>query len=87
MSFNLTNVGELNSKGLYLSIKKTLSNRCLCSRPAENAKYGSFTSWLCNGGKEMSKKSVSTCKVVVFLIQTYCFFAVLVAVVAVVVKA
>ena len=31
MSFNLTNVGELNSKGLYLSIKKDLSNRCLCS--------------------------------------------------------
>ena len=24
MSFNLTNVGELNSKGLYLSIKKKL---------------------------------------------------------------
>ena len=87
MSFYLTNVGELNSEGLYLSVKKTLSNRCLCSCPAESVKYGSFTSWSCNGGKEMSKKSVSTCKDVGLLIQTYCFFAVLVAVVVVVVKA
>ena len=59
MSFNLTNVGELNSKGLYLSIKKNLTNRCLCSRPAENVKYGRFTSWSCNDGKEVSKKSVT----------------------------
>jgi len=58
MSFNLTNVGELNSEGLYLRIKKNLSNRCLCSYPAENVKYGSFTSWSCNDGKEMNKKCV-----------------------------
>ena len=39
-----------------------------------------LTSYSCSDGKEMYKKTWCTCKVVVFLIKTYCFFVILVAV-------
>ena len=35
MSFNLTNVGELNSKGLYLSIKKEFKQSLSLFMPEE----------------------------------------------------
>ena len=82
MSFNLTNVGELNCKGLYLSIKKNLSNRCLCSCLKNIREIWQFHVLVVQRRQRNEQK-----KDVVLLIQTYCFFAVLVAVVVVVVKA
>ena len=50
-----------------------------CSRPAQNVKIrGGFTMSTCKDGKEMYKNAWCTCKVVVLLIWTFCFFAVLV---------
>ena len=44
-------------------------------------KLGIFISQSCSDGREMYKKVCCTCKVVVLLFETYCFFDVLVAVV------
>ena len=46
----------------------------LCVHPQKNVKLGIFTSWSCNDGKEMYKKAWCTCRVVVLLISTNCFF-------------
>ena len=46
---------ELNSKGLYLSLKTNQKILVLCSR--------SFTSWSCKDGKEKYKKEWSSFKV------------------------
>ena len=44
-------------------------------------KLGIFISQSCSDGKERYKKVCCTCKVVVLLFETYCFFDVLVSVV------
>ena len=53
---------ELNSKGLYLSLKTNWKILVLYSR--------SFTSWSCKDGKEKCKKEWSSCKVG-FIIKSY----------------
>ena len=54
------------------------------SCPRKNVKLGSLTLYSCNDDREVYKKPWCTCKVVVLFVYTYCFFAVLVAVVVVV---
>ena len=56
----------------------------MSSRAPQNVKLAIFSSQSCNDGKEMYKKALCTCKVVVLLILPYRFFAVLVAVAVVV---
>ena len=58
--------------------KKTIAI-LLSSRPPQNVKLGGFTSYSCSDGNEMYKRGSSTCKIVVLLIQTCRYFAVLVA--------
>ena len=52
ISFNSSNVGEffleLNSKRLHQSSEKKKKVVVLCSRPIQNVKLGSFTSYSCN---------------------------------------
>ena len=36
---------ELSSKGLYQSSGKEKEKCCLCSRPRQNVKFGTFTLW------------------------------------------
>ena len=55
-----------------------------CSRSPQNVKLGIFTSLSCCDCKEMYKKALCSCKVVVLPIKTNCFFAVLVDVAIVV---
>ena len=71
---------ELNSKGLYQSSGKEKKVVVLCSRPRQNMNSGTFTLYSGNDGKEMYKKSVMQVQSCCFANQTYCFFAVLVAV-------
>ena len=75
---------ELNSKGLYQSSGKEKKVVVLCSRPRQNVNSGTFTLQSGNDGKEMYKKSVMHVQSCCFANQTYCFFAVLVAVAVVV---
>ena len=56
----------------------------LCLRPPQNVKLGIFTSQSCCDGKAMYKKAWCKCRVVVLLIETYFFFAILVDVAVVV---
>ena len=53
----------------------------------KNLQLGIFTSQSCKDGKEMYKKVLCTCKVVVLLNKPIAFFDVLVAVAVVVAKA
>ena len=64
----LANFLELNSKGLYLSKKKKKNVVVLSSRAPQNVKLAIFSSQSCNDGKEMYKKALCSCKVVVLLI-------------------
>ena len=59
----------------------------LCSRPRQNVNLGTFTLYMRNGGKERYKTSVMHVESCCFANQTYCFFAVLVAVTDVVAEA
>ena len=71
---------ELNSKQLYQSSGKEEKVVVLCSRPRQDVNSGTFTLSSGNDGKEMYKKSVMHVQSCRFANQTYCFFAVLVAV-------
>ena len=54
---------ELNSRALYVSLKKNLKSAVLCSSPPENVNLGNFTSWSCNNGTWMYRRAWGTCKV------------------------
>ena len=71
---------ELNSKQLYRSSGKEEKVVVLCSRLRQNVNSGTFTLLSGNDGKEMYNKSVMHVQSCCFANQTYCFFAVLVAV-------
>ena len=71
---------ELRSKGLCQSSGKETKVVVLCSCPRQNVNLGTFTLYSGNDGKEMYKKSMMHVKTCCFANQTYCFFAVLVAV-------
>ena len=71
---------ELNSKGLYQSSGKEKKVVVLCSLSRKNVNSGTFTLYSGNDGKEMYKKSVLHVQSCCLANQTYCFFAVLVAV-------
>ena len=71
---------ELNSKGLYQSSGKEEKVVVLCSRPRQNVNSGTFMLLSRNDSKEMYKKSAMHAQNCCFANQTYCFFAVLVAV-------
>ena len=71
---------ELNSKGVYQSSGKEKKVVVLGSRPRPNVNSGIFTLQSGNDGKEMYKKSVMQVQSCCFANQTYCVFAVLVAV-------
>ena len=71
---------ELNSKGLYQRSGKEKKVVVLCSRPRQNMNSGTFTLYSGNDGKEMYKKSMMHVQSCCFANQTYCFFAVPVAV-------
>ena len=71
---------ELNSTQLYQSSGKEKKVVVLCSRPRQNVNSGTFTLSSDNDGKEMYKKSVMHVQSCCFANQTYCFFAVLLAV-------
>ena len=73
---------ELNSKGLYQSSEKKKEVVVLCSRPIQNVKLGSITSYSCNDGKERYKKRDASAKLL-FCQSKPVFFAVLVAAVVV----
>ena len=77
---------ELNSKGLYQSSGKEKGSCFLVFPSSTKREIRHFhivvvQQWLRN-----VQKSRCTCKVVVSLIKTYCFFAVLIAVAVVVLK-
>ena len=72
---------DLNSKGLmYRSLEKEKRSRCPVFKSSTKleilVKSGSFTSLSCSDCKEIYKRVCCTCKVVVFQIYTYIFFAV-----------
>ena len=71
---------ELNSTVLYQSSGKEKKVVVLCSRPRQNVNSGTFTLQSGNDGKEMYKKGVMHVQSCCFANQTYCSFAVLVAV-------
>ena len=81
--FNSSNV-ELNSKGLHQSSGKVNESCCLLFPSSTKREIRQFHVVLVQCGREMYKKACCTCNVVVLLVLTYCFFAVLVAVVVVV---
>ena len=78
ISFNSSSVGNLFRRWILTDCIDVQEKKekvvVLRSRLPQNVKLGSFTLWLCNDGQEMYKKAWKKCKVVILLIQTYCFF-------------
>ena len=59
---------KLNSENVFRYLEKTKKPVILCPSPPQNVKLRTFTSQSCNDGKEMYKKALCSCKVVVLLI-------------------
>ena len=70
----------LNSKGRYQSLGNEKQSCCRVFPSATKREFGHFHVVSCNDGKEMYKKRVIHVQNCCFANQTYCFFAVLVAV-------